>query len=261
MTPKEALIATAESQVGYKASKGKINKYAEELDKIGTVYNFPKNGYDWCDIFVDWCFITTFGYKTAIQMIYQPEKDTGAGCPYSAQFYRDHNAFKNTPSLGSQIFFGSKGKETHTGIVISYTDNKVYTVEGNTGGGDGGVNKRSYYRTDKNISGYGRPNWDLAITPSKKKTNQEIAEEVLQGKWGNGQTRKDKLKKAGYDPEAVQKIVNLLYSDSHLYDAVARQVIDGLWSSGEKRKEMLTKAGYDYEKVQAVVNKILGGNK
>jgi len=43
---------------------------------------------------------------------------------------------------------------------------------------------------------------------SKKKTNTEIAKEVLAGKWGNGETRKKKLKAAGYDYAAIQKIVN-----------------------------------------------------
>lgn len=259
MTPKEALISTAESQLGYKAKSGKINKYAEELDKIGTVYNFPKNGYDWCDIFVDWCFVTTFGYKTGINMIYQPEKETGAGCPYSADFYRQHDAFKSSPSLGAQIFFGTKGEEYHTGIVIDYNDNKVYTIEGNTGSGDGSVNKRSYYRTDSRISGYGRPNWDLVPVTSNKKTNQEIADEVLKGLWGNGQERKDALRKAGYDPEVIQKLVNALYADAHLYDEIAKQVILGLWSVGSKRKQLLTEAGYDYDRVQEVVNKMMKG--
>ena len=43
-----------------------------------------------------------------------------------------------------------------------------------------------------------------------KKTNQQIATEIYRGLggWGNGQTRIDKLKAAGYDPVAVQKLVN-----------------------------------------------------
>lgn len=41
-----------------------------------------------------------------------------------------------------------------------------------------------------------------------KKTNEELAREVIQGKWGNGQARRDALTKAGYDASAVQKIVN-----------------------------------------------------
>jgi hypothetical protein len=42
------------------------------------------------------------------------------------------------------------------------------------------------------------------------KTIDEIAREVIAGKWGNGQERKDRLKAAGYDAAAVQKRVNEL---------------------------------------------------
>lgn len=41
-----------------------------------------------------------------------------------------------------------------------------------------------------------------------KKTNEELANEVIQGLWGNGAERKKKLTEAGYDYEAVQSIVN-----------------------------------------------------
>ena len=49
---------------------------------------------------------------------------------------------------------------------------------------------------------------DPKPTTSTKKTNTEIAKEVLAGKWGNGETRKKKLTAAGYDYAAIQKIVN-----------------------------------------------------
>ena len=45
------------------------------------------------------------------------------------------------------------------------------------------------------------------------KSNYEIACEVLEGKWGNGQDRIDRLWNAGYDPSAVQAIVNCLVND------------------------------------------------
>ena len=41
-----------------------------------------------------------------------------------------------------------------------------------------------------------------------KKSNEELANEVIQGKWGNGQDRKNRLTNAGYDYQAVQNIVN-----------------------------------------------------
>lgn len=43
-----------------------------------------------------------------------------------------------------------------------------------------------------------------------KKSITEIAKEVIDGKWGNGDVRKEKLKAAGYDYNAVQKKVNAL---------------------------------------------------
>ena len=46
------------------------------------------------------------------------------------------------------------------------------------------------------------------------KTNQEIAQEVLNGLWGNGSERRERLTKAGYNYEKVQSIVNaLVYGD------------------------------------------------
>lgn len=49
-----------------------------------------------------------------------------------------------------------------------------------------------------------------AVTTSSKKSIDEIAREVIQGLWGNGQDRKDRITKAGYDYSAVQKRVNKL---------------------------------------------------
>lgn len=43
--------------------------------------------------------------------------------------------------------------------------------------------------------------------PSKK-SNEEIADEVIAGAWGNGADRKARLKAAGYDYDAIQKLVN-----------------------------------------------------
>lgn len=43
---------------------------------------------------------------------------------------------------------------------------------------------------------------------SKKKSNTDIAKEVIAGKWGNGNTRKKNLEKAGYNYNEIQKLVN-----------------------------------------------------
>ena len=67
---------------------------------------------------------------------------------------------------------------------------------------------------DKN-SGYSvyDTNGKLKYTPTKqtaKKTVTELAKEVIQGKWGNGSERKQKLTQAGYDYDRVQAEVNRL---------------------------------------------------
>lgn len=45
---------------------------------------------------------------------------------------------------------------------------------------------------------------------SNKKSNAEIAKEVIAGKWGNGETRKERLQESGYDYRAIQNLVNQL---------------------------------------------------
>lgn len=46
------------------------------------------------------------------------------------------------------------------------------------------------------------------VPVTSQKTNNEIAREVIQGKWGNNPERKERLTKAGYDYKAIQAIVN-----------------------------------------------------
>lgn len=96
-------------------------------------------------------------------------------------------------------------------------------------------------------------------TPGKKSV-AEVAKEVIAGEWGNGDERKAKLKKAGYDPAAVQAEVNKQLKHTGGTKSVhtlALEVIAGRWGSGDDRKQRLTKAGYDYDAVQHEVNKLV----
>lgn len=54
-------------------------------------------------------------------------------------------------------------------------------------------------------------NSGTGITDPPKKSIDELAREVIRGLWGNGQERADRLTKAGYDYDAVQKKVNELF--------------------------------------------------
>ena len=50
------------------------------------------------------------------------------------------------------------------------------------------------------------------------KTNEEVAREIIDGKWGNGDERIVKLTNAGYNASVVQRIVNQMLKDSMVTD-------------------------------------------
>lgn len=71
----------------------------------------------------------------------------------------------------------------------------------------------TYFGWSESLNGVRVVSWvEDAPTPKPDKpalkTNEQIADEVIAGKWGNGQERKDRLTKAGYDYSAIQAIVN-----------------------------------------------------
>lgn len=101
-------------------------------------------------------------------------------------------------------------------------------------------------------------NYDMKPASTiKKKTVDEIAKEVLEGKWGNGAARKKAITKAGYDYEDVQDRVNELSSGKKSVTTIAKEVLQGKWGNGAVRKSKLKAAGYDYDEVQKAVNKLL----
>lgn len=107
-------------------------------------------------------------------------------------------------------------------------------------------------------------NLDKWLAPeAPRKSNEVIAAEVRAGAWGNGDDRKNRLKAAGYDYNAIQAIVNKGGSTpapapKPSNDEIAQQVINGGWGTGDERKRRLTVAGYDYNAIQALVNQKMG---
>ena len=99
---------------------------------------------------------------------------------------------------------------------------------------------------------------DFAHPEENKKSNEDLATEVIQGLWGNGQERKDKLTKNGYNYNEIQKIVNeRLLGNKKTNEEIATEVIRGLWGNGQERKDRLTKNGYNYNEIQKIVNERL----
>lgn len=61
----------------------------------------------------------------------------------------------------------------------------------------------------------------------KKKTVEQLAYEVIEGKWGNGIVRKNRLKKAGYDYDKVQDKVNEILLAKPKYKTITYKVKKG----------------------------------
>lgn len=92
------------------------------------------------------------------------------------------------------------------------------------------------------------------------KSIDELAQEVIDGKWRDGEDRKSKLEEAGYDYNAVQDRVNEILSKNNKKSVteVAKEVIAGEYGNGDDRKKKLEAEGYNYDTVQAKVNQLLG---
>ena len=116
----------------------------------------------------------------------------------------------------------------------------------------------NYYghNLDANIC-YDMSIFDMQPRPNTS-TIDAIAREVIEGKWGNGIERKNRLTAAGYNYDAVQSYVNRLLAPKSV-ETLAYEVIDGKWGNGSVRRKALTNAGYDYDAVQRRVNQILLG--
>ena len=105
------------------------------------------------------------------------------------------------------------------------------------------------------------------VKPTIKKTNEQLADEVIAGKWSSGDERRKLLTEAGYNYDAVQAIVNVKMANINkpkpaapkkTVEELAREVIAGKWSAGDERRRLLTKEGYNYTLVQNKVNELMG---
>lgn len=119
---------------------------------------------------------------------------------------------------------------------------------------DGYATSSTYVDNVMNIvTFYNLTSYDTKIS----KTLEEIVQEVIAGKWGDGEERKKALTKAGYDYNTIQSLVNTSLKKSSV--EIAKEVIAGKWGNDVERKTALTKAGYDYKIIQALVNELLKG--
>ena len=259
--------------------------------EILNVYNSHKplaRGYaikvtdEWCDAFASAVAIKA----NAVDLI-----GTEVGCEKHIAIFKKLGIWIEdgtvTPEPGDLILFNwddttqpNNGSADHIGYVEEVRDGKIICIEGNKGRK---VDRRTINIGWGKIRGFARPKYaksekvETPVTqptepkpepkpepaPAPKKTIDEIAKEVIRGKWGNGADRKKALIEAGYDYDKVQARVSEILKGKPAVkksvDEIAKEVIAGKWGNGADRKKALVAAGYDYDEVQAIVTRILRG--
>lgn len=262
------VVAQAQAWLGRKESNG-------THETIIDIYNAHKPLARDYEVQYDdeWC--ATFVSAVAIKLGYTDIIPTECSCSKMIALLQNKGAWVENdaykPSAGDIIFYDwddrgsgeNKAAPDHVGIVEKVSGNTITIIEGNY---NCAVQRRYIAVNGRFIRGYGVPKYDKenastgTTAAQTKKTVEEVAKEVLAGEWGNNPERKEALKAAGYDADAVQAKVNELSkkpaTNTKTLETVAKEVLAGKWGNGKDRKIKLVAAGYDYNAVQEKVNEL-----
>lgn len=133
-----------------------------------------------------------------------------------------------------------------------------WTSTGRLNGYSGNLDCNVFYGDGTTWDKYaGKSGTTQPVKPTQpvKKSNEEIANEVINGAWGNGEDRKKRLTDAGYNYDAVQKVVNQKMAakkkPAHVYYVVKR---------GDTLSGIASKYGTTYQHL-AQINGIANPNR
>ena len=131
-----------------------------------------------------------------------------------------------------------------------------WTSTGRLNGYSGNLDCNVFYGDGTTWDKYaGKSGTTQPVKPTQpvKKSNEEIANEVINGAWGNGEDRKKRLTDAGYNYTVVQAIVNKKM-------AARNQSVYYVVKSGDTLSGIASKYGTTYQQL-AKINGIANPNK
>ena len=198
---------------GQMASKSLYNQKSSQYPTYYTAKDFakqianPKQVFDCAGLIKAYLWTDSIDDATST---YNAKQDFGATAFYN------HCTKKGTIDsfdkvVGRLLFKGKSAKMTHVGVYIG--DGKIAEAKGHAYGvviSD--LDSKWTHWGQCNLitedSATSEPAPQPAPAPAPTKSVDELAKEVIDGKWGNNPERKRALTEAGYDYDAVQKGVN-----------------------------------------------------
>lgn len=190
-------------------------RHKQIIDGYNAVRPLPR-GYavqysdDWCDTFVSFVAVKA-GAKDLI--------DRECGVERHKDIFKSKGIWLGLvrPRVGDVIIFNWSGNRggwgNHIGYVASVAGDRITTIEGNTTvNGQSTVAYRTYSWNSVYIQGYARPRYaEGSQTPKIELvgTTEQLARDVIAGKFGHGEDRKRAL---GSRYDEVQAKVNELLS-------------------------------------------------
>ena len=258
------LVSTAAYYLGTKQGS------AQHKDIINIFNQVKPDGWAmtysayWCAAFASACAIKAFGIDQAKK--YFPLSANCGTIVSKAKkmgIWVENDAY--TPKPGDWILYDwddsgkgdNVGGPDHVGTVESVVRSKMEIIEGNY---SKAVKERTLNVNGFYIRGFVTPKYSTMAT-SEKKTVDQLAQEVLAGKWGTGSTRKKKLEAAGYNYDVVQKRVNEILAEQKKKKTITYTVKKGDTLSAIAQKYGTTVKAIAAENKISNVNMIRVGQK
>ena len=217
MRSRQKVVDLVKSWEGKKESNGTHKSIIDIYNGYkGKLPRGIKMKYDW-----SWCACTWSAL--AIKLGYTAIMPIEISCGYLIDAAKKFGVWKENDDYiaqpGDAVLYdwddSGKGDNTgwpdHVGTIIETHKSAGYFVvmEGNY---SDSVKKRTLSINGKYIRGFITPKYDNNTVSAPKKEAgkgvKTIAREVIAGTWGTGDERKKALEKAGYNYDAVQKMVN-----------------------------------------------------
>lgn len=248
----DKVLKIANEEVGYmeKASNKNLDNKVSNIGYNNYVKYWrdlkPEwQGQPWCNAWINWIFVEAYG-EVAAKKLLCTDGDWSYYTPTSANYFKKKGQWKTKsekPKVGDIIFFKNTTRICHVGLVVKVDDAYVYTIEGNTSGASGVVanggmvyGQKKYKHTYSKISGYGVVKYDTS------KSIEDVAKAVINGEYGNGETRKAKVEAEGFAYVDVQAMVNKLLgattTKKHVSTTTSKPVVKDTYTQKEFIKDI-----------------------